>query len=1812
VDLTRLVVPPQLKEVGYDEFSISVILHIAQQRGGLNDLLGFPKVVHIDLIEPKHVEKPLREYKANPADPYMSPLVATGRGSEFLTTRTRRLAIINQVLVPRKIPTINENGSISYKWNEAIVTELSPEAQRLYELTGKLDPFAGVNTELFAEQASEKFRKVADADPDNNNKKQKSKKADLSRKMATTGESVTPPPTLDWADIVEEYQQDNLGTHTTSPRREEPEPTDTDDEGPLMQMEVFHNQLSEIPAEVQAMLQSPFREVRQVAYRLMTTEPNENGQRTVSIFLNVHDSGTVHQYIKHVNADMRKDIGHWEQKDLHHAGVFREIETNRILMERNSTTQAYVQKFPLAQVYIDLPGMEDTARMVSWYDLNFKHTCRVSVINHDSSRNIIPPAEHFYRPDQPLPRESEEGPREYKNRPYWVDLKDTPITSLGRKVLPTDEEISSGVWLNEAKGMLKNDRIIWRYAGTKYEVPEVRITFTDPKWKKQKVYYPEPVHDGREPRWFPLETVVVEKEVRQDNPICRVSQTTTRPPGLYGRSFESALGDLSMNLQGCLEVVTTACAAARGKEGNLRIFSNDDERIHILNNICIAIIEIANSWRLVHCKDKCRQSTWGKNHKCRDCKDPNHWVQCAQCRSDTLDSIYGAHDLMNTTIKRASSDLRVLWQRGFSKDSGETEFDDRKLIKVTHIDRATRMRHEMDQPVQVNPICKMMAQYLNGIVDASGRGSYSRYSFEGERRTLNLPTYGLCLLGFINRSLPTCSDKEKDDQEWSTYLRFMDEKPPHEWDEANRDKVREWAAKAFNPAPLNFVMENFTPPGGTPTIKVPRELFNKLLVDGMIDAQPGGHFTPYVLVQEDITKRKACCYNDGETYVLVFKPSSIEEVNINPRISPGGSWERTRKDGGFAKTLSTVYKALLCIPSSSETLLEWPKTRAWIAKYPERLDARLGDPDGLLEFLGQRGAEFTMAVGEDLLRPFIEHAHVCEREDCTDIQAHLPMMPFGIKELGGKVRVPCITSGFLNAICEPLRRKMFWTIRYDDRTSYRNHDVFEKENLNKVLAQMKEYPITHAGDLTVSTDNFPLWFMEALGLGLRDSGLFSDWELDKFLLCTGPFRMIAPTPTNKLLRKHDMIKDFDYIRDTFSTVYGSSPVELEFQGGKEDVLNLMLRFQSERAFVKETLGCHDCASRHSLCDAHYQEVEVMTPVGETERTKAQKDKILNMLQNKTNDRRADVIRNAQLNRPLCGTCNSTPEEGMFCQECGRGWEVPMSHIPKKERPGVNPNDYTDIYALQQDMRKEHEKKWNKPIYITDLQRAWLKAKLSKTVTQRTRPNVIDETMEKTDSWGEWDKEFGDESLRRMADRVGLVGTCMHCLTSAPNKKIILHTKAHCRLGQAHIRAYLRRTNGLTVVKQLYDEFSAEERRTEFFYKLKTLKRPTQKHCPDPKRAWDYLRYALPLNLTAEYEDQYLTKKGVQMATAVSIGCLYAYNMYADQMARDGWTPDGQGPPTKGWSLLCGDDSLRSGDELFIYIYRSIITSLGGVWSKTKDVMGELQRGVFTELQFENGVLLPIPKVKTLCRPRTRKDKEIAPWRRAIPALNSIFCPDNLAYSLQTEVIGKYPELSDPLLPTQLPKKLGGTGHGRLSGRNQLIWNNIKRIKNPVLANKALAIFRQTFNIKTFSNDQGGKIADEILRLSPPDLVIRNTEAYEGAVHSAVSYRKAHSTLRGLASAALALDFPPEPVTFEKESLFGHTRTTLSIKKEMERKLLDYLYENDLEDLGGQDKKVRGLLPVTPTDDHFFDYTYNALIQSVHLRSLVFGAKLAHD
>jgi len=336
---------------------------------------------------------------------------------------------------------------------------------------------------------------------------------------------------------------------------------------------------------------------------------------------------------------------------------------------------------------------------------------------------------------------------------------------------------------------------------------------------------------------------------------------------------------------------------------------------------------------------------------------------------------------------------------------------------------------------------------------------------------------------------------------------------------------------------------------------------------------------------------------------------------------------------------------------------------------------------------------------------------------------------------------------------------------------------------------------------------------------------------------------------------------------------------------------------------------------------------------------------------------------------------------------------------------------------------------------------------------------------------------------------------------------------------------------------------------------------------------------------------YLSRVGLQMGTSISIALLYGFNIFCDERAyvRSGG---------KGRSLLCGDDSLRIGNYVYIYTYRDTVSDLGGIWSKTKDVVGEYPRGIFTEIAFEDNDILLMPKVKTVVRHKERNGPPA--WQTAIPGIHSLKAvTPGIENALIGDIKRRFPHLYLPL-PLSTPKPIGlGEKHGQMGEADQRMWENIKRVKDPHLALRLLSKFSESFTVRECNTEPIQEVVSFITPLLPRAFGTSAKRAERYKRGEVMWLKEVQQKIRaGIAETAL-LEAP------SRRRFFAGSVDYAKVMSEHTSNLNDcasILNNHDCLELhGGRNKSLYDFLP---TDEQFIEFTLHADIEVHGLKNLL--------
>jgi hypothetical protein len=1545
---------------------------------------------------------------------------------------------------------------------------------------------------------------------------------------------------------------------------------------------------SQTPLAVQAMLQHPHRLIRQLGYRTVTTRPDNMGTRTIHVLIGVGDNGTIRQPITPVP---RHELNKLTDR-IRRLYIFQRVDGT---FSHYDLTRR-VQSLQLAQFY---------RRELSYYGVN----ADILEVGRSYLSQLLSPdtAKRYTRVYNPIPPEREEGPLEYKAWP-WPDhpAQDEELDEDLYDCLFNTQDIRNYKLAAEnpetiTKYGYKADKDRFAYVQhpkADRDVIAVRFTIQDSTWTSSTVRTErQSVQDA----YLPISKVItIDKKIAIEPPILHISQTISDPRGSKEvRQLNQAIILAYDALCGCIKTLTTACCVARGNV-RMRYFNTVSER-NRLGILRLIITEEVKKYNELIKYKRCSECNHHKHNFCKreNCEDATHYSTdiCIQCAEKGYERVGKYHTALIDRFKSAAATLRVLWQK---KDVVHGKIREPRGL----LNPGTSDLDSKTYPVE--GYAKQLAFFLNGITDPESEYCTIKFDESANFKELILPEYGVCCMGYMSRSLPPPSGWKVAEEEMNTFNRFRTPKEPHHLDQANFKQVRLWSKNYFHKRPTRI--EQLMP-------SEKQEALPKLYLhfgefESILDMMGGE------VKKTAPSEGLAICIEDGRRFPFsseeygdgsfIYPNSITTEPTENPlpRSKGGSSWEVPRKTAGHQRTISTLYRALVGVNHDSDVFDLLPRTLGFFKKPkdPER---------GLLERARETG-EFTLAISLDIMQPYMDHALVCKRENCEDMSKHLPLLPFGLPELGGKVRVPCLTSSFLNNAASCIRKRMFDTLRYDERIKQRMKDVTKPATFKKFLESMT-YTFTHAGDMTVSTDNFPMWFAEAVLLGMKDSEIISPDEFAVGLLATGPFRAVSPTEANIQARNKLVLPTYEEIQDILGTPLRKEKKEVVGDLTVEQTLDLILKLRLEAIELQNP--CNLCKNHHTMpdipefCDIAdgptplpwVRGVEDYSPkliIEERKKWQIPRKQPVDELKTFTIPYFKGIEEDwEQKQEEKISTERGFPypkgyEEGhLFVDDEGNKWpriRTVTEYWEHKNGQKVQMGDPRLGEILIEKSHNPGPKIQVGDKEITVRQEARKPTFFEERFLERMRPNfpATPNTLGYTSSskgvmdWKTWYALYGHTNQPEIYP---LRGTCVICGTSCAGERRILHTKEECRKTATDLMR-TKDTQGIDINECIEGRVPLSRRTvriggTEYIYPSSYKREVENEHI---------IRYALDIinaGLKNTFEDEYLTRKGVQMATTISIAVLYSYNAYADDMARQGWIGV-PGKPTKGVSVLCGDDSLRNGDREFILIYRAIIESLGGVWSKTKDSVGAEPRGVFTELLFRNGEQLPVPKMKTIVRPDNPHSEKLGQgWKRAISAIHSLKCPEYLKEVLQSDIIDQYPEVLDENLPTALPKECGGLGTGSLSPINQSIWTNILRIQDPIIALEAHKIFAQPLRIKV-TGDISDALYHKYLSILPSDQII-SLKPGKPIAAGLYPLKDAIGQLRAIISSVHSLDHH-RPPTESLENASGSALTALR----MHSKLLGLLRAQGLEDIWGEGRYQSGLLPKPRTDSQFIEQVLN--------------------
>lgn len=1412
-------------------------------------------------------------------------------------------------------------------------------------------------------------------------------------------------------------------------------------------IEEVQSLVATLPPLIEGMLDSEFREVRQLAYRFATTPATEGGLRMVHIWFNVFDDGRLNPLVKAQRTSIPIN------------------ERDRLTIRPHAIGNEHV--------WLDKEAVEGTLGYAKFYKdqidkLKKSYANQIGIIN-----------ESYFKFDDPaiqaLGREIEEGPNEYKNYPFYTNVpyKNQVIWNTEKYPLmcPDTETyrrintniVPAGHYHRKVQhhdGTIKRVRMTGHSYGESrvpYTVLRLTIGITLPEWKltpQKAITYPNP--DYKEKDCPPVylsqgdqeEQVYssMTKQVKREKEVSRrdLKHLKEKDPQKEEILYRQAcIKRLAKTFEGTIDAIITMLCVSRQVQAvdkpieelqnqkGIRDFDttkyNERQQLKILHQIVDYYISLYNLTNF-----------------------------------DSINAIESQHDHFIKIAKEMSSQCRVVWQKAQSKEKLPLPEGKMSLFHFNDI---------IQNQIELNKLCKMVLNFLS-YTNPEFLNDVTLVRFDGEE--LNLPTYGLCCMGYVGRSLPLCSLAKINEENYNTYNRFREPKQPHAWDSELKGKVRSWAKEYFKDVP------------------------NK-------------------------------CKPNGKPYT--------------PKLGASATWERSRSQGGYTAYLSDVWNALKCVSIEKLKELKLEKTAQFFLDNQADIGESL--KPGNIQIKADINAKFAYAYASDMLKDYIAHAAVCKREKCTEIEKHLPMYTIGIRELGGKSRVPCITTALLNTITEPIRQKMFVAIKQDKRCSFRLKNIDKVDLIERFLRNMNKSDTIHAGDLTVSTDNFPMWFMEMVGLGMLDAAVIDTNEFNILLLCSGPFAIIEPSEDNESIRRCSKPLPLSDLQNIVRQEVKNKQIEEIERKGKRMLL----------AQLNKPSKLFPDMKRGIITDEDIMAGRILSD----------SSKSLNQPQNVDDDKLRDTlkvqnikhperIKWAKKPKPACKLVkgkNAYIDNNKFKPHVSgfNEWIVYRDKQPDDEG-GWKPNLKSTVCKSCGTPLELNEWHSNKQCNINAIELAQ-----DMEVTRATKGlTPYYKTHSKKIKPGEF---FGPpmEGFRQPSDKYA---------DQLEGPDLIFQTKSKIWKEYRETDLYKKGKRYTSTPLDLFDSQEPfDNEAIAEYYISKT------------KSSW---------NLEEQgYEGYYLTKKGVQMSTSISIGMLYSYNIFSDTHATV------LKPLCKGQSQLCGDDSLRAGDDDYIQGYRDTITALGGIWSTTKDVVGQYPRGVFTELLIENGKIISVPKAKTIIRPDKEDRYEAPAWRRAIPAINSLKAPRLCKGPLVREIIERFPQINENYVPTFLPKELGGIGVYSSCKNSTLkqAWNNVKRIKDPLLASECLREFRRCTSIEKHAQERSIMDIDKVIEEYPPTYVRGPKELLDMEYklgRSSYAYLEAQR-LRGLIESASNLELPPMPTPFRNDKGVVALRVKESIDA-----CYDLMVKHNLDDFSGTQRKD-GLYDVVPSDNQYISQTY---------------------
>lgn len=280
--------------------------------------------------------------------------------------------------------------------------------------------------------------------------------------------------------------------------------------------------------------------------------------------------------------------------------------------------------------------------------------------------------------------------------------------------------------------------------------------------------------------------------------------------------------------------------------------------------------------------------------------------------------------------------------------------------------------------------------------------------------------------------------------------------------------------------------------------------------------------------------------------------------NVGFQLKAGACIERPRREGGVLGLFADIYK---CEP------------------HPLQMDKTLEDR---IDY----EAAWVWKTSRQLLSEQLHHSRDCLGVGCTNMKLHLPLMPIGIKESGGRNRVPCLTSGIANTLCDHIRQKLFRIIKYDKRTAFRYGGP--RKWFFEMIKSLKDDEAFHSSDLKSSTDFFSFSFARDCAMALHNQGIITYDEYECILLLTGSFRIGNPDDVGQASRVCIQVPPLEDIIEqlTIKGGYGAGTI-LKYAGQARKLLQSTWDKSDKkvvRAFPPESFPPPQVEVRRVLCN----------------------------------------------------------------------------------------------------------------------------------------------------------------------------------------------------------------------------------------------------------------------------------------------------------------------------------------------------------------------------------------------------------------------------------------------------------------------------------------------------------------------------------------------------------------------------------------------------------------------------------------------------